>query len=313
MNKKMIYTIVSIITLTLSFLLFSCQQYGRGSEKEEVKITNINIYKETPAWELALAVKDEKTDTIEKIAKDKPELLNYQDTRYGATLLFWAIGMEKYKSAEALLKCGANPNVLSKTEWKTPLFLAAGFSWIDNDAKKDPKYVKLLLSYGADPNITSSDSEKYIIEPDASPLMNSIGKGIEKTKALVEAGADINYKTERGYTAAIQALGMGANATLQGIEFSHYLISEKKAIVSEPYFRRQSYGNEDPNEPLFPVSRLRRWVYGLDSEAYKMKMDIVEEFARQGVDYWESEIPDDVIQQIKKLYPNDRQEYIKKY
>ncbi len=38
----------------------------------------------------------------------------------GATLLLWAVGMEKYKSAETLLKCGAN----------------SGFSWVDNDAKK---------------------------------------------------------------------------------------------------------------------------------------------------------------------------------
>jgi len=59
--------------------------------------------------ELALAVKNEKTRTIEKLAKENPELLNYQEPKYGATLLLWAVGMEKYKSAEALLKCGADP------------------------------------------------------------------------------------------------------------------------------------------------------------------------------------------------------------
>ena len=61
--------------------------------------------------------------------------------------------MEKYNSAEALLKAGANPDIISSYSGTTALYLAAGFSWIDNHAKKDPKFIKLLLEYGADPNI----------------------------------------------------------------------------------------------------------------------------------------------------------------
>jgi len=125
--------------------------------------------------------------------------------------------MEKYKSAEALLKCGADPNIASTVDGMTPLYLAAGFSWIDNYAKKDPKFVKLLLKYNADPNITYGGNA--IIEPGTSPLMNSIRCGIEKTKALVEAGAYINYKTKSGTTAAIKALLAGQNATLEALVF----------------------------------------------------------------------------------------------
>lgn len=299
--------------ITFSVILSSCQFNDKDTGQGEYMITNINIYKDTPVWELALAVRDQKTKTIEKIAKNKPDLLNYQESKYGATLLLWSIGMEKYNSAEELLKCGADPNITSNTEWKTPLFLATGFSWVDNDAKNDPKYVKLLLRFGADPNKNYNESEKYIIEPGASPLMHSIGCGIEKTKALVEADADINYKTQKGYTAAIEALGIGSNSTLRGMEYAHYLIVEKKATVSEPYYRRKSYGDEDPNEKFFPVTRIRRWVYDLDSKEHKIKMEIVEEFSRQGVNYWETKIPEDTLEQIKKLYPNTWEEYIKKY
>lgn len=303
-DRKLIVVLVFLFLLLLS----SCSTNKDELESEDYSITNIKIFKDTPVWELALAVDEENIDTIDKIAKDHPELVDYQDKVYGATLLLWSIGMEKYDSAEMLLKCGADPNITSKTEWKTPLFTASGFSWVDKVAKKDSKYVELLLSFGANPNINHyNECENYIIEPGASPLMYSIRSGIDKTKALVQAGADINYRTERGSTAALESLYTGEP------QYAYYLIVEKKAVVSEPYYRRKSYGNEDPNEKLYYVDLLRYWIFDLDSQEYRMKMEIVDEFANQGVDYWKTSVPDSVREQIKKLYPTSWEDYIKKY
>ena len=281
-------------------------------------MTNINIFKDTPVWELAVAVKEQKTAAIEKLAKDKPELLNYQDPKYKVTLLLWAVGMEKYHSAEALLQCGADPNIASVRyetySEETPLSVAANFSWVDTVAKKDPKYVKLLLKYGADPNWSYIGHERGM-EPGTNILMKSIGCGIEKTKALVEAGADINHKTKSGRTAAVKALlAGGPTSTLERNAYAHYLIAEKKAKVSEPYHRSiKAYGNEDPNEKFFPVNILRDWTFAIGSQKYQMKMEIVEEFARQGVNYWDTKIPSDILKEIKKRYPDTWQEYIKQY
>lgn len=274
-------------------------------------ITNINIFKDTPAWELAMAVNKQDTDTIAKIAETNPEILDYQEPKYGATVLLWAIGMEKYKSSEALLKAGADPEIASTVDGETPLFLATGFSWIDYSAKKNPKYVKLLLRYGADPNNNESGRKRKI---ETSLLMHTVRAGIEKTKALVEAGADINYKTSSGYTVAIQALDAGTNATIEGLEYAHYLIAEKQAKVSEPYYSSiKIYGDEEPSKEFYPVDILRDWVYDLGSKEHKMKMEIVEEFARQGVNYWETEIHPSTLEKIQKLYPDTWQEYIKQY
>ena len=309
MDKKIIIAILAFAAI----LVFN-QLNNTAFSKGEYIITDIRIYKNTPAWKLALAVKRQDTKSIEKIAKKEPHLLNYQDPKYGATLLLWAVGTERYKSAEALLKCGADPNIASTSVGETPLFVAAGYSWVDNDAKKDPKFVKLLLQYGADPNINFVGSDvpgnRTATEPGTSPLMNSIRCGIEKTKALVEAGADINYKTKSGNTAAILAL------TMEAIEYAHYLIVEKKAKINEPYYRGEHMAlpGQNPKDEFYPVNILRNWVYDLDSEKYKIKMEIVEEFARQGVNYWETKITNiRTLEHIKKRYPDTWEEYIKKY
>jgi hypothetical protein len=317
---KRIILILSIFAVIIGIF----QLNSKATSKGEYKIIDINIYKDTPVWELALAVKGQNTKEIERIAKSKPNLLNYQESKYGATLLLWSVGTEKYKSAETLLKCGADPNIASndKTTYggETPLFVAAGFSWVDNDAKENPKYVRLLLRYGADPNINYTgfniSGKKSVLEIGISPLMNSIGCGIEKTKALVEAGADINYKTKSGTTAAIKALRAGGpNATIEGMVYAYYLIVEKKAKVYEPYYGAENVTmpGDNPNEEFFPVNILRNWIYDLDSKKYKIKMEIVREFARQGVNYWDTKINQRTLEHIQKLYPDTWEEYIKKY
>ncbi|MBU5676151.1 ankyrin repeat domain-containing protein [Alkaliphilus sp. MSJ-5] len=310
MSRKMIYIIFIIITF--SAILSSCRLEGKGKEKEEYKITNISIYKGTPVWKLALAVRDQEVKIIEKIAQDKPELIDYQEPKYGATLLLWAIGMEKYNSAEALLKCGADPNIASTVQGNTPLFIAAGYSWVDKDAKKDPKYVQLLLRYGANPNIAYSgyddEGNELITEPGTTPLMYSIGSGIEKTIALVEAGADIEYKTESGRTASVFALKHSGEP-----EYAYYLIVQRKATISEPYYTRPVNISAYKKKELYPVDLLRRWIFDLGSEKYKLKMEIVDEFSRQGVNYWDTEIDKHTLDQIKNLYPDSREEYIQKY
>jgi hypothetical protein len=308
MDKKIKLIILAILLITvivISLKLISAQFQGSWDKKSEggYKITSLNIYKNTPVSELALAVKAQNTSKIERIAKNNPELLNYQDPKYGATLLIWAVGMEKYKSAEVLLKSGANPD-LATTRGETPLFIAAGYSWIDREAKKDPKYVKLLLSYGANPNLNYLQGDEYdnTTEVGTSPLMQSIGCGIEKTKALVEGGADINHKTPSGETAAIISLRHGGpNATLEGMEYAKYLIVDKKADVSNPYSGK------------YPVDILRNWIYLLDSEEYQIKMEIVEEFSNQGVNYWDTKININTIMQIKTNYPDSWEEYVKRY
>lgn len=326
-NGKDCETMIKRVVVVASILLvvlcsISALRLGLDSLFEKLydgTIRDIHVYRNKPAWELASAVRRQNRRAIERIAKDRPELLNYQDPKYGATLLLWAVGMEKYESAEALLKCGADPNIASIPDGMTPLYLAAGFSWVDHNAEKDPRYVKLLLRYGANPN-KNYIGRKYSnpIEYDGSerfsPLMASIRCGIEKTKALVEAGADINYKLPTGKTAAVMALQCGGpNSILEALEYAHYLIVEKKANISDYYHPSMVCPGDDPNRKLFPVSIMRTWTYPLDSQRYRIKMEIVKEFVRQGVNYRNAKIDKYTLSEIKHRYPDTWKDYIKKY
>lgn len=67
------------------------------------------------------------------------------------------------------------------------------------------------------------------------------------------------------------------------------------------------------NEKFYIVDSLRSWIYPINSPEYKMKMEIVKEFERQGVNYWDTKIPEPTLETIKKIYPDTWKEYIKQY
>lgn len=292
-----------VLIMWIVSLLSGCSSMDAAkTETGQYKIYSVNIYQNTPAWELAQAVRNQDTKKIAEIAKSNPKLLEYHDPIYSQTLLIWAVGTERYDAAEALLKAGANPNATALKRWgETALHVAANFSYVDSQAKSDPKYVKLLLKYGANPNIGLDGSAETGVttEIGRTPLMNSIGCGIEKTKALVEGGADINARTQTGWTAAIGALMWGGGGTMDTeVEYAHYLIVEKHADITKPWLPKpDGLGGLTRIEP---VTLLRDWTRELDSEAYRKKMDVVKEFARQGVDYWKTEIPKSVVERAKK-------------
>lgn len=302
----------------LILVLVGCVQTNTTERPARLQIRDVKIWNETPVQNLASAVNNQNVKQIEKLAKEQPDIINYQESQFGMTLLLWSVGMEKYEAAKALLECGADPNIIGTWEGGTALYRAAGYSFIDTDAKKDAKYVKLLLEYGADPNIGFiGNDHNNSDEIGTTPLMASIGCGIEKTKALVEVGADINYRLPSGKTASIMALDMGGpNTTFEAMLYAHYLIVEKGAKVTEPYSAFLGYSSTidtSDTSRRYPVEILRNWIPRLDSEGYKIKMEIVEEFARQGADYWTTEIPKSRLEQIQKLYPDTWQEFIEKY
>ncbi|QOW61636.1 ankyrin repeat domain-containing protein [Treponema pedis] len=272
---------------------------------------SINIFKDTPAWELVKAVNSQNIKKIKQICSEHKELINYREPLYGTSLLYWAIGSSKYNSAEILLKNGADPNLIRRASNTTPLYLAVGRRWgyKNIDVNENIKYTELLLKYGADPNIPYL-GESY---DDITVLMNAIFAGDSKllVELLINNGADINARQNTGTTAASLAL------QLKRYTVAHYLIVECHADITEACYDSMMDNNLyiSRQKKVYPVNILRDycWVFPLDSKEYKLKQDIITEFKRQGVDYYATPISDSVRYHIKYTYPDNYEEMLEKF
>lgn len=115
---------------------------------------------------------------------EKPELAFSKDKK-GNSAIFQAVAGGNVKIVSAVLKITRNPNEIEREKGWTPLLLAS--------VKGNYELVKLLLSYGADPNIRNYDG--------ATALHFSVYEGqIEIAKLLIDNGADKTIQDSDGNT-----------------------------------------------------------------------------------------------------------------
>lgn len=273
----------------------------------QIRITDSRMYRDTPAYDLALAVFRENTGKIKKIVKENPELINIQDPHFGAPLIYFAVQNERYESLKTLLELGADPNIrATKKGGETALFAASCYAASDNDFDKDPKYVKLLLDYGADPNINDEHEIKgeYGVT-NISPLMHSVGCGFERMLLLYQADKNLEHKNSEGEDILSTILKYSDLDWIEILQLSLLLIREHDLDVT--------FCKNYNTHKICLVDRLRDLTFPLNSEKHKVKMQIVDEFSKRGVDYWSTPIATKTLERIKHNYPDTWQEYIKKY
>ncbi|TKG88239.1 ankyrin repeat domain-containing protein [Puteibacter caeruleilacunae] len=243
---------------------------------------DIELFKRTPVWELAKAVERQDVNSIKSFLNGHKDVdVNYQEPKLGFSLLIWAVYNNCYEASECLLNHGADPNLKSTYSGTSAILWAA-------DYLETSKYLSLLLKYGADPNDVALKERSYRV---GTPLVAAASNRLESVKLLVESGADIDYvfyNRENAIKAAMVS---------EKSEIVYYLLVDCHAKFYEP----PKYAN---NKPF--IRWLRTWTFPLDSEDYKVKMKIVDFLAKQGYDYWATEIPAPVL----KHYP---EEYCDKY
>lgn len=256
--------ITSIGTIIV-ILLLSCDFI------KPMNIYNIRIYKDTPVWKLAKAVKNENKGKIRRILGEHPEyakfpdgFLGYEDT---PTLLIWSIANNKYESFKVLLEMGSDPNHQTIHK-KTPLIYAGDFLVDDTT---NPDFTKDLLRAGADANYSFDgylDDNKYTFHGD-SPLINACKSGnIEIIKALVNKGADINLSITSPLGKETTKLSPVEGAFyFNRIEVLEYLIINKKADIKRT-FDKNAYG-EDINICYY-INNLKRSFNGREKEISRL-------------------------------------------
>lgn len=250
-SMKKLAFLISLITFTFQ----SCtQSFGPGYEFE--------LFKNTPNWELAKAVKSEDEDAINSILKDKNININLQEPTFGGTILMLAVGNEKLKSARLLLENGANQNI--KDIYGNAAIHEATKSI--SLKKYAPEMLELLLKFGADPNnisivINGQDSSSSYL-----PLMGAI-EDIESTKILLNYGANLYYSRNERYP-------IWENLLIQNspdeITVAKYLIIDKKMRVPNPIL----FTIPD-HSPIDIIMLLNRLDFSGDSHRLKIKEEIL--------------------------------------
>jgi len=285
--------------LLCTVFLYSC---ARNVDKSKLIPYNCGYYYDTPVWKLAKAVRHQNAARIKKLITVKKIDPNYQVPITGETVLVYAVLTYKYKSCEALLKAGVDPNIHDTYDGSSAIIEAARISK-ERVRDHNTKFLKLLLAYGANPSDIETGERRKGNTTRDTPLIAASGdlnytvSPLAKVKLLVEAGADINYINEFG-TSALTASTFNLDVML-------YLL-QQGADYTVPFFtyKEKSY---------YILDILRTMSYALDSKSYQVKMAIVAFLKEKGLDYWTSPIPESVIKDMKKIYPDTWEDYLKKY
>lgn len=292
-----------LIFISLLFCLTSCYNQETLADKSKMMGNDYRLYQSTPAWALAKAVEAGDIEKIKEEVLQKKVSVDHQESRFGKTLLMLAIFNSEYDSVKTLLELRANPNQHDTFKGETPVIVAAG--------NADPKYLKILLAYKGDPNSIEnvfSGPKKRINSGRNSALTKAVlpsvmgKKNLENVKLLVEAGADINY-TKKGIiqTALAEAL------IQDQMDVALYLM-EKGADYTKPITPTAIEGAD-----VTVLQILRKSIIDLDSEQYKKKMEVITFLKSKGLDYYKEPIPKGTIEYMKNMYPDNWQEYVKRY
>lgn len=272
-----------IIVVIIVFIVFGCS----SSQKNNYLGTDVRLFKGTPAWELAKAIEKDDTVEIRRLLQGKQkEYINYQEKKFGQTLLVWSVYSFHFNGFRILLEEGADIDIKAYDSTKA-------INWAAN-VYETSDYLRLLLKYNANVNYIANSRQARIVR---TPLMAAAWYGLESTKLLVESGADINYYYFEGeyHNSPLYAAFRGGK-----MDVIHYMIVEAKA---DPTRMLETRLNGDS---LYVCDLLRDLTFEIGSPEHKLKMEVVDYLKTQGIDYWQSPIPSHYYEEYDK-------EYLKKY
>ncbi len=197
--KKLISIFVAISLLIFAIMFSGC---SKRLIKSTIHCDSINF-----------AMKEGDDEEFLRLVSDKKFNLNQYDALkifeffegIRRTPLQEACYLENPYYVEKLLENGADPNYPKLKEGATnllPLRLATGYSIVDlNHTQNAVKIVKMLLEYGADPNVILRRGRTCLIDIVALNPKYYNEYHYEIVRLLVEYGTDISIKDQDGFTA----------------------------------------------------------------------------------------------------------------
>jgi ankyrin repeat protein len=280
-------------------LFISCNRETKV-DKQKLLGNDYRLFQNTPAWLLAKAVEDNDVEKIKEEVISNKVNINYQESRFGNSLLMLAITNSQYKTTEELLKLGADPNLKD--------FYRGSNSVIDATDNEDPKYLILVLKYGGNANSLETAPGKDEDRSRSTPLNYAISNvdahSFNKVKLLIDAGADINYFNDGPEVYTNLPL---ADALIHNNMEALLFLLEKGAD-----YNKIMYTMADGHK-VFILEGLRKSLIELNSKQYKYKMEAINFLKKRGLNYASEPVPDYILRDIKNQHPNDWKEYLNKY
>jgi ankyrin len=220
---------------------------------------------------LSLAIFNGNYELASFLIDRKADVNNTDTQRF--TPLFWAVDRRNMETApnfpwmvtadplpliKKLLDAGANPNALvnntprARMRAGSPRIVFAT-SLMRAAFSADLELVKLLLSYGADPNVISSDGETMVAAAAGLGFIQGYSKGrspaerLAAVKLFVELGGDVNQADDYGITPLMVAGNMGDTAIIQ------YLVDKGADLGAYDLGKKNDGAFGASVEPLMPV------------------------------------------------------------
>lgn len=264
---------IFIILIAIACLLFSCSDLSREKivDKSELTGRDYRLFQNTPAWELAKAVEDENTKKIDKIVSENPEIINYQESKYGNTLLMLTIMNQQLKPFKALLKRGADVNIHNTFDGTSSLIKACSSKFYNIT------FVKMLIEYGADVNDVETGERRKENGTRLTPLIAASRTGrLDLVRFLVSKGADVNYQNEFGQSA------LSESVMVDEYKVAYYLL-QNGADYNRPIYYRFDYSvpieksdHKDKGKPMYLWDVLKEDLSEFGTSEYKYKMLIID-------------------------------------
>ncbi len=317
---------ITIGVLTILFVIFTSWAFDAlfifnsddTSQENSCKALGVDIFKDSKAYNLALAVKKNDISAINEIVSKDDSLVNEVDSVYQISILLLAVKLKKYEAAKVLLEHGADPNLASKSvcvddvEYSsvTPLYSLLLLSKDDKKLRDNDDFLKLLLKHGANPNWLKIDKSVTLGDVYSTPLVIA-DYSLSKVKLLVENGADVDFFFPNGQTPVTMMLNSCGDIDDEKMKILKYLIVDKNADVTRSYYAKEIGSGKLVK--VEPVDELRKWVFDVKSSKYKAKLAIVDEFKKQGIDYFARPVPDEIKIVLKDKYGKSYEEYLNVY
>lgn len=287
-------------------LLLSCTNINRDKivDKSELTYGDYRLFQNTPAWDLAKAVQDENEGEINKILSKDKKLINYQEPKYGNTLLTLTIINQQMKPFKVLLDNNAEVNIHNTYDGTSPLIQSCMFKSYDSE------FAKILIERKANVNDVEVGKRREGNSTRFTPLIAASREGkLDLVQILIKNGANINYENEFHQSA------LSSCVMQDRYDVTIYLLKSGVNYLRPIFYRPSDDVDNNPKEdkPIYLIDLLREDFFELDSQEYKYKMKVVEFLKSKGVDYSKAPIPDYIKKKAFENYQDSWQEYLQKY